>query len=570
MPKIEVNESNLYNYLGERLTTDELERLFPYAKAELDFRDEQSGTLKIELNDTNRPDLWSTAGLARQLRIVRSGNIPSYSFFATPDSAPECEGREIIVDEELAHIRPYITGFAITGESVDEELLIDLIQTQEKLCWNFGQKRRAIAMGVYRSDLITYPIRYIAADPDSNSFVPLEFDRELTLRQILEEHPKGEDYGGIVEQYEKYPFITDDRGDVLSFPPIINSDRIGAVEEGDRELFIELTGTDINTLTLATSIVACDLADSGHTILPVKTIYPYDTPFGREVVNPFYFQEPVSVDIGYVGKLLGEKLGGEEAAAHVRTMGLDTRVEGNTITVHPPPYRDDFLHAVDIVEDIMIGRGMESFEPIMPTDFTVGRYTDMTEFSRRVKDILVGLGFQEMVYTYLGSRQDYIGKMVPQGEEHPHGDTVIRIANPMSENYEFVRQSIIPSLLASESVSGNAVYPHKIFEIGKVAWLDESQNSGTRTSDYLGFLTADRDVDFTSISSHVSALFFYLNKEYRLEESSDPRFIKGRSASIMYNDTKVGIFGEVHPGVLEQWGIQMPSTACEIDLNLIM
>jgi phenylalanyl-tRNA synthetase beta chain len=194
----------------------------------------------------------------------------------------------------------------------------------------------------------------------------------------------------------------------------------------------------------------------------------------------------------------------------------------------------------------------------------------MTEFSRRVKDILVGLGFQEMVYTYLGSRQDYIGKMVPQGEEHPHGDTVIRIANPMSENYEFVRQSIIPSLLASESVSGNAVYPHKIFEIGKVAWLDESQNSGTRTSDYLGFLTADRDVDFTSISSHVSALFFYLNKEYRLEESSDPRFIKGRSASIMYNDTKVGIFGEVHPGVLEQWGIQMPSTACEIDLNLIM
>jgi phenylalanyl-tRNA synthetase beta chain len=160
--------------------------------------------------------------------------------------------------------------------------------------------------------------------------------------------------------------------------------------------------------------------------------------------------------------------------------------------------------------------------------------------------------------------------MVPANAEHPYGDSIIRIANPMTENYEFVRQSIIPSLLASESVSGNAVYPHKMFEIGKVAWLDNRENSGTKTSDYLGFFAADRDVGFTEASSHVSALFFYLSKQYSLEESNDSRFIYGRAATIIYNNSSVGVFGEIHPGVLEQWGIQMPCIACEVDLDLII
>ena len=93
------------------------------------------------------------------------------------------------------------------------------------------------------------------------------------------------------------------------------------------------------------------------------------------------------------------------------------------------------------------------FAPVLPSDFTAGRLTEAEELSRKVKDIIIGMGFQEMMYNYLGSRREYIDNM------HVNGEAYIQIANPMSENYEFVRPSIIPSLLESESVSAHAVYP---------------------------------------------------------------------------------------------------------------
>lgn len=570
MPKIEVQQEPFFTYLGKTLSTEELEAVLPVAKAELEERDDTAGVLKIELNDTNRPDLWSTAGLARQLGVFLNGNIPSYPFFSDKKNKQDYQDRTIIVDPNLQPIRPFITGFVIKGQPVSDPVLIDIIQSQEKLCWNFGRKRKAIAMGVYRNDLIQYPIHYTAADPDATSFVPLEEERSMSLQEILKDHPKGREFGHIVKDYDKYPFLTDDRGEVLSFPPVINSAHVGAVQVGDTDLFIELTGTDINSLTLATSIIACDLADSGFTVLPVKVVYPYDTPFGREVVTPYYFQDPVSVDITMVNKLLGSEFSVEEAAEVLTNMGYNGTIEGDTITISPPEYRNDFLHPVDIVEDIMIGKGMDHFEPILPTEFTVGRYTKITEFGRRVKDIMIGLGFQEMDFTYLGSKKEYLDFMVPDGVDNPASKRIIKIANPMTENYEYVRHSTIPSLLSSESVSANAVYPHRIFEVGKVAWLDESENYGSRTADFLGFLTADKDAGFNGVSSHVSALFFYLSREYSLQEAEDPRFISGRCARIVYKGAVVGIFGEIHPGVLEQWGIQVPCTGCEIDLNLLI
>jgi len=564
MPKIEVNREKFYGLIGKSYTEDELEAVLPCAKAELDDVDNDEGIIKIELNDTNRPDLWSTAGLARQLKFYEGGINPEYNFFSNSEETLD-EGERIVnVDPDIKDTRPFIAAFAVTGKAIDDSTLKDLIQTQEKLCWNYGRKRKSIAMGVYRSDLISYPVMYTAADPDKTKFIPLGMDKELTLREIIKEHPKGQEFGHIVENDPKYPFITDVDGKVLSFPPVINSSEIGAVEVGDENLFIELTGTDLPSLILTASIVACDLSDDGFTILPVKVEYPYETVMGTSITTPYYFQKDMTADIEYARKLLGSNLSAEQMKRALKRMGIKTAVSGEKIGIVVPEYRNDFLHSVDIIEDIMMGRGMDSFEPVMPSDSTVGRISPEEEFARKTKDILIGLGFQEMIYNYLGSQKDYIEKMNITGDEH------IQIVNPMTENYEFVRASIVPSMMNSESVSGNAVYPHNIFEIGKVAFLDSDDNSGTVTKNSLGFMSADRNEGFNQVSSNVSAIFYYLNKEYELVELDDPRFIKGRSAQIVYKGMKAGVFGEVSPQVLENWSIQMPATCCEIDLDILM
>ena len=561
MPKIEVYEDALYKYIGKKITGDEFVKLLSVAKAEFDGR--EGDVLKIELNDTNRPDLWSTAGLGRQLRIYLGGEKKNYPFFSTKESVKECGNRIVEVDPNLKNTRPYISGFAVKGRSVDDALLKDIIQTQEKLCWNYGQKRKSIAMGIYRSDLFKYPIKYVAADPDKESFIPLGFDKKLTLREVIKQHPKGQEFGAIISSLDKYPYITDSDGKTLSLTPVINSNDIGAVVTGDKELFVEMTGTDIYSLMLATSIVACDLYDAGYEILPVKTIYPYDTPLGREITAPFYFQQPVKADLSFVNKLLGENFTINEAVSYGEKMGCRIKGDGNNLVLYPAEYRNDFLHQVDVVEDIMIGKGLTTFEPVMTDDFTMGKLSDATLFGRKVKNIMVGLGFQEMVYNYLGSAKDFIEKM------NIKGDDVVKILNPMSENFEYLRPSVIPSLLNSESVSGNAVYPHKIFEAGKIAVKDSKENYGTITINSLGFLSADKDAGFNLVNSQLSAVMFYISADYTLAEAEDPRFIKGRCAQIISKGKNIGIVGEVNPVVLENWGIGVPCAACEINLDLI-
>lgn len=587
MPKIEVNENLFFNLLGKKYDFDTLEKKLTFAKAELDEKPDMSQpenerVIKIELNDTNRPDLWSTGGVTRQLRIHEGAKRSNYSsFLSKKDSVKDCADRVITVDPEMKNIRPYMVSFVISGKPIDDPMLKDIIQTQEKLCWNFGRKRRSISMGVYRMADIKWPCHYKAVDPDKTSFVPLQCDQPMTCRQILTEHPKGKDFGWIIKDLPKFPLLTDDTDEVLSMAPVINSATLGAVQVGDKDLMVELTGDNMENLMLSANIVACDFFDAGYEILPVKVVHPYETALGKEVVAPFYFQPSTKTTLAAINKKLGCDLTKDEVLDALARMDNDvsakdfdasektasylkTNKNDVEFVLNPPPYRNDFLHEVDIIEDVMIGVGLDNFKPVRPSDFTVGQLSDVTLFSRKAKEIMVGLGYQEMIFNYLGSKRDYIDRMCVSSEN------VIEISNPMSENYQFVRPSIIASLLRAESQAGQAVFPHKIFEIGKVAFLDSSENTGTKTIQSLGFMTACNNANFNSLASEVSTLLYLLDHKYDVKEVEDPRFIPGRQAAIMLNGKQVGVFGEVHPQVLENWGIIVPCVAGEIDIEALM
>ena len=584
MPKIEVNEEVFFALAGRTWDTsdpqskEEFEEALTFAKAELDAGSDKSlpvseRTLKIELNDTNRPDLWGTAGCARQLRINNGAKIPEYPFFSRPGAMKEAKYK-VIVEKSVAKVRPYLTGFIAHGKTITDPMLKDMIQTQEKLAWNFGRKRRTISMGLYRTPMLKWPVIYRGVDPDSVSFVPLQWEGSLTMREILKQHPKGKEYAFILEHQPIHPLLLDSDNRILSYPPVINSADLGAVQVGDNDIFIELTGADLPALTLAASIVACEFADIGFTIEPIEITYEFDTPFGKNYINPYYFQEPVFCSLERIEKFLGEKLNADECITALSRMGvkaekaIDTERAGNTktegILAQPPEYRNDFLHAVDVAEDVMIGRGLSTFKPERPRDFTVGRLTPLTLFSRRIKEYMTGLGYQEMIYNYLGSRKDFVDKMRRDGSK------IIRISNPMTENYEYIRDGIISSLLLSESISGHSVYPHSIFEVGKIARLDDSDNYCSVTRQYLGFLHAEKDANFNTIAAQIQTLFYYMSRECDVEECTDPRFIPGRCASLYFQGKEIGVFGEIHPEVLENFGITMPCTAAELDIEALI
>ncbi len=587
MPKIEVNEKLFFNLLGKKYDYDTLEKKLTCGKAELDEKPDMSQSedervIKIELNDTNRPDLWSTGGVTRQLRLHEGAKRSDYSsFMSKSGNVKDCANRIIHVDPAMKDIRPFMVSFVISGKAIDNPMLKDIIQTQEKLCWNFGRKRKTISMGVYRMAEIKWPCHYNAVDPDKTSFIPLACETPMTCRQILTDHPKGKDFGWIIKDLKKFPLLTDDNNEVLSMAPVINSATLGAVQVGDKDLMVELTGDNIENLILAANIVACDFADAGYEILPAKVVHPYETGLGKEITVPYYFQKTTKASLSAINKKLGCDLTKAQVLDALSRMDNDvtakdipateatskylkankTDVE---FTLSPAPYRNDFLHEVDVIEDVMIGMGLDFFKPVRPNDFTVGQLSPVTLFSRKAKEIMVGLGYQEMIFNYLGSKRDYIDRM------NISADKVIEILNPMSENYQFVRPSIISSLLRAEAAAGNAVFPHKIFEIGKVAFLEPAENTGTKTIQSLGFMTASNNANFNDLASEVSTVLYYLDHKYEVKESNDPRFIPGRQAAIIINGKEEGIFGEIHPQVLENWDITVPCVAGEINVEALM
>ena len=234
------------------------------------------------------------------------------------------------------------------------------------------------------------------------------------------------------------------------------------------------------------------------------------------------------------------------------------------MTVTLPFYRQDLMHAMDVVEDVAISRGYGDFLPVMPSQFTVGGLSRIEEVSDRVSALMVGMGFQEIISNILGSPQDLRDAMRLQGTEWGR---LVEVDNVMSQNFSALRQWMLPSLLRVEAASNRAFYPHRMFEAGEVARHDLTQPLGSRTVTVLGGMIAHADAHFSEAHSCLDTLFYYMNQAYSLEPIQHPSFLAGRVGGIVSDGKQVGVIGELHPEVLERWQIGVPAVAFEIDLT---
>ncbi len=561
MPTITAQLRDLQELIGREVTAAEIAGYLPLAKGE--FKRDEAGELTLEFNDTNRPDLWCAEGLARQIRAHLEGQPASYPCFYAPGAAAEQAGT-IQVSAGLREVRPYIAAFVVRGITITDEGLKQFIQTQEKLADNFGSKRAAVSVGIYDAARTTWPVRYADADPRGVSFVPLGMDEPLTLQEILERHPKGIEYRGTLAGQTRYPLLVDAGDQVLSFPPIINSRALGEVKVGDDHLLFEVTGTEMHQVILACNILAANAVDRGGTVLPVRCEYPYDTPFGRSVLTPFDFGDTVAVQAADITRVIGQEITTAAARQAFLSYGVGAEERDGALVASLPPYRRDYMHPVDAIEDILISQGYNAFQPEMPADYTVGESTAIAQFSDHVRDLVVGLGFTEIMTNVLTAKADCTERIgLPEAR-------VVEIGNVMTELYAVLRSSLVPSLLRMEGISSRAAYPHRVFELGEVQVYDESADLKSRTEVRLAAILAHAGANFSELHSYLDALFFYLEREYELVPVGHGTYLPGRAGEIRVKGQSVGLIGEVHPAVLEKWGIAMPCAVLEITLDALV
>ena len=385
---------------------------------------------------------------------------------------------------------------------------------------------------------------------------------KMTLARILEEHPKGIQYGGILKQFKRYPVLIDSMDRVLSFPPIINSLEIGEVKTNTRNVLVEVTGTDQRMVALTLNILATSLYDRGAEIDPVLVACPYATDMGKNITFPADTSTTVTLALERFSRALGEEVTVPELKRRLTAYGHRVRSSGKALKIVCPPYRDDMMHPIDMVEDYAISRGYDSFDAVMPKESTVGGLTSLELLSDTVRGHMVGAGFQEFVSNILCSREE-LADVLPEGER------LIEVDNIMSLAYSVVRHSALPSLLNVESASSKAFYPHRTFEVGEVAVPDSDSNMGTRTDLNLAALISHPAANFSELHSVLDVLLYYLGIEYKLEPSDHPAYIPGRCGKVRSGETVLGYLGEVRPEVLEKRQIAMPCAAFEINLNRI-
>jgi phenylalanyl-tRNA synthetase beta chain len=315
--------------------------------------------------------------------------------------------------------------------------------------------------------------------------------------------------------------------------------------------------------------------------------YPYDTRFGRRVRSPRDFAEPTTVPAELIEHVLGESLPTEEIEDLLHRHGYREihRKEGeggdggggegegegdgdrSVFTVTPAAYRDDILHPVDVIEDLAIGRGYDSFAPILPEEFTVGRLSPEETLARRASDLMVGAGYQQVMSNILTSHDLLVARM---NRSDDVVTSLVEIDNAMSANYAVLRDSIVPSLLAVEAVSSKALYPHRMYEIGECALVAPDRILGTRTLLVLGALLAHAQATFSELHSTLDAVLYYLGYESVLDPFDHPACLPGRAGRIRIRGKEAGWIGELNPECLERWGVTVPASSFELDLGALI
>ncbi|MEN8208016.1 MAG: phenylalanine--tRNA ligase subunit beta [Candidatus Fermentibacteria bacterium] len=551
MPKIEVSRQDLFAQACIDDPGDEkLADILSLVKGEIDASD--GDLLKLELNDTNRPDLWCVEGVARAIRCWNSGAQQHLSELPEPDM-------DIFVDKNLEQVRPFVAAFTACGWAPDQRELDALIDVQEKLAASFGKNRKTAGAGFYRLDEIEFPVKYRAVSPET-SFVPLGSEQEMTLSEILTETETGRTFAHLLQGKDLWPLLEDSEGRVLSFPPILNSQTTGRVRAGDSRLFCEVTGTDWETVQLTATILACNLQDRGAEILPIRINYP-EPYLEKTVVTPVVFTDRLTASMESIHGVLGMDIPVESVQkALLRMDYASVELTQSGVTGTLPPYRRDGIQEVDLIEDIVISLGLSYFEPLLPEQFTLGKCAPIEDLADSVRILLAGAGCEEILRPVLTSRAK-----VKDATRTP-GDPV-SIANPMTAEYGVVRNTLLPGLLEVESTSAHAAYPHRIFETGEV--LTVGEDGYCRTEILLASLICGNKADFGDVHSIIGSLCHSRGIALSLTDADDDRFIPGRCAAITINDRVSGVIGELHPAVLDNWGISSPASAFEIELSAL-
>lgn len=477
----------------------------------------------------NRPDWYSMEGLARALRAYWKKERPGY--------VVKKSDYKVVVDSSVAKVRPYTVCAVVKGLQFNDQRIRDMVLLQEKLLATLGRRVKKFGLGIYPLKAINFPVRYTTMKPEEITYVPLGHEQKMTANEILEGHKKGQEYGALIRDYDRYPVFVDARGKLMALIPVVNSAETGRVDESTKDVFIEVTGNDMNSCKAALNIIVCTFADMGGVVYGVRMEY------GKKAfITPDLAPTAMKLDLGKVNGVLGLKLKEKEATALLAKMGYDYK-KGRVLV---PPYRADVLGLVDVIEDIAVAYGYNNFEPTIPDFFSPGETTKKYE---SLDVVMRGMGFLE-IKTFILTNKEKI-------KETGHGGGVVEITNPRTTEYTVVRPTLLADMLEVFRTNKMKGLPQKFYEVGIV-------HGNERVGKRMVFGVMDKKLGFSDVRGYLQTLAASVGLAFSLSKGEDGLFDKETSCVVVSDGKEIGVFGKVKKENLEKTGLGFDVYLCEL------
>ena len=498
----------------------------------------------------NRPDMLSGYSIVRALKQFLGKDIGLIKYTAKEPK----KGYKVIVDKSVKAVRPFTACAIIKNLKLDDLKIKEIIQLQEKLHLTFGRDRKKLAIGIYPLEKIKLPIHYKALAPDKIKFLPLESNREMTGTQILRQHSAGIKYADLLKDAKVYPIFIDSKDQILSMPPIINSELTGRVTEKTKDVFIECSGFNFDVLEKCLHIIVTVMADMGGEIYQMQV---------EDKITPSLKTEKMNLDIRYVKHVLGVNFKSADAKNALEKMGHGVQVKINSLEVEIPCYRADILGKVDLVEDLAIGYGYDNFEPMIPKVASTSKELDINVFQRKLRKMLAGFGLLEIKnYEIINSEL--------QTEQINNKEKPIMLLSSVSSEYNSMRTSLAASMLGTLKFNLKNEQEAALFEIGTTFHHDSKQETNIREEEKLGIVISNKNANFTTAKRVLTTLMKELDLEFSLKEIIHPMLIEGRTGEIIIKDEVLGKIGEISPQVLTNLELKNPCAFIEINLDKLL
>ena len=263
-----------------------------------------------------------------------------------------------------------------------------------------------------------------------------------------------------------------------------------------------------------------------------------------------------------VNALLGMNISKEEMIDILTKLGIE--VKGEKLVI--PYFRVDLERTADIAEEIIRIHGYNTLNStLINAESTVGAKTKLQKLQDKIKDLLVQKGFSEMyAFSFIGHKDFEKCKL--------DSTKAIKITNPLGEEFSLMRTSMMPTVM--QSIATNYNKKNKdvaLFEMGKT-YIDEEGNIAkgevATETEQIAFALYGKNADFYVVKGIIENILQISNiAKYQLARETEINLHPGRSAKILIGKDRIASFGEVHPEVLENYGIDEKVYYAVIDVE---